>query len=74
MKIQRRYYLVAACFFATFCAYAERVGFSIAYTRMAKDAGVDDALKGRVLSAFYAGYGLSQATPEEQSMLRRLCR
>ena len=38
----------------------ERVGFSIAYTAMAKQAGASEALKGSVLSAFYWGYGLSQ--------------
>jgi ACS family sodium-dependent inorganic phosphate cotransporter len=42
-------------------AYCERVGFSIAYTAMAKAAGVSEARKGSVLSAFYWGYGLSQA-------------
>ena len=53
--------ILVACFLATFVAYVERVGFSIAYTAMAKDAAVDDAAKGTVLSAFFWGYGLSQA-------------
>ena len=56
-----RHVIVFACFLATFCAYVERVGFSIAYTRMAKEAQLDEAVKGRVLSTFYWGYALSQA-------------
>ena len=53
--------ILVACFLATFVAYVERVGFSIAYTVMAKEAAVSDAVKGTVLSAFFWGYGLSQA-------------
>jgi len=53
--------ILVACFLAAFVAYVERVGFSIAYTEMAKVAAVDDAVKGTVLSAFFWGYGLSQA-------------
>ena len=59
-KFEPRYRIVLACFLATFTAYVERVGFSIAFTTMAKDEGVDEALKGTVLSAFYWGYGVSQ--------------
>lgn len=59
-RFEPRYQIVLACFFATFTAYVERVGFSIAFTAMAKDAGVDEAVKGTVLSAFYWGYGVSQ--------------
>ena len=55
-----RYQIVLACFLATLTAYVERTGFSIAYTAMAKDSAVDEALKGTILSAFYWGYGLSQ--------------
>ncbi|GMH45831.1 hypothetical protein BSKO_13794 [Bryopsis sp. KO-2023] len=55
-----RYRIVAACFLATFCAYVERVGFSIAFTAMAKEGGLDEGVKGTVLSAFYWGYGVSQ--------------
>ena len=40
----------------------ERVGFSIAFTEMAKQAGTSEAVKGAVLSAFYWGYSLSQVT------------
>ncbi len=45
---------------ATFTAYVERVGFSIAFTGMSQVAQLDEAAKGTVLSAFYWGYGLSQ--------------
>ena len=57
---QPRFQIVLACFLATLCAYVERVGFSIAYTAMAKDAGLGEAEEGTVLSAFYWGYGVSQ--------------
>ena len=56
----RRHAVTLACFLATLSAYVERVGFSIAYTAMAKVASVDEATKGTVLSAFYWGYGVSQ--------------
>ncbi|GBF98302.1 anion transporter-like [Raphidocelis subcapitata] len=59
-RVAPRYLIVAACFLATFVAYVERVGFSIAFTEMAKAAGAGEALKGEVLSAFYWGYGVSQ--------------
>lgn len=55
-----RHQITALCFAATFVAYMERVGFSIAYTAMARQAGISEAVKGSVLSAFYWGYGLSQ--------------
>ena len=38
--LQARHQIVLACFLATFTAYVERVGFSIAYTAMAKEAKV----------------------------------
>lgn len=38
----------------------ERVGFSIAFTEMAKEAGTSEAVKGAVMSAFYWGYAFSQ--------------
>jgi ACS family sodium-dependent inorganic phosphate cotransporter len=50
------------CLLATFTAYVERVGFSIAYTAMAKKADISEAVKGTVLSAFYWGYGISQVS------------
>lgn len=52
--------IVLACFSATLTAYVERVGFSIAFTTMAKQANLDEHVKGNVLSAFYWGYGVSQ--------------
>ncbi|WIA29477.1 hypothetical protein OEZ86_011978 [Tetradesmus obliquus] len=52
--------IVLACFSATLTAYVERVGFSIAFTAMAKEANLDEQVKGNVLSAFYWGYGVSQ--------------
>ncbi|KAG2423950.1 hypothetical protein HXX76_014891 [Chlamydomonas incerta] len=59
-RIEPRYVIVLATFLATFTAYVERVGFSIAFTDLAKEAGVDESVKGAVLSAFYWGYALSQ--------------
>jgi hypothetical protein len=59
-QLAERYRIVAACFLATFVAYVERVGFSIAFTEIAKGAGAGESLKGAVLSAFYWGYGVSQ--------------
>ena len=59
-KIEPRYQIVFACFLATFTAYVERVGFSIAFTTLAKEAGLDEGTKGTVLSAFYWGYAVSQ--------------
>lgn len=65
--MEPRYQIVIFCFFATFTAYVERVGFSIAYTEMAKAADIDEAVKGGVLSAFFWGYGLSQVCPVHTS-------
>ena len=59
-RFEPRFQVVIACFLATLTMYFERVGFSIAYTAMAKEAAVDEAVKGTVLSAFYWGYGVSQ--------------
>ena len=58
--MEPKYAFIVACFLATFVAYVERVGFSIAYTEMAKLATVDEAVKGTVLSAFFWGYAISQ--------------
>ncbi|KAL3151824.1 hypothetical protein ABBQ38_012791 [Trebouxia sp. C0009 RCD-2024] len=58
--LEPRHLIVLACFLATLSAYVERVGFSIAYTAMAKVDNVDEATKGTVLSAFYWGYGVAQ--------------
>lgn len=54
--------MVVCCFLATFTAYVERVGFSIAFTAMSKQAQLDEHVKGNVLSAFYWGYGVSQVS------------
>ena len=58
--IEARHVIVATSFLATFVMYAERVGFSIAFTAMAKSASLDESVKGKVLSAFYWGYAISQ--------------
>lgn len=63
INIPPRYRMVFVCFLATFTAYVERVGFSIAFTAMAKEANLDESVKGTVLSAFYWGYALSQVSP-----------
>lgn len=60
LAAEPRYVLVAAMFLATFAAYVERIGFSIAFTDLARGGGVDEGRKGAVLSAFYWGYALSQ--------------
>lgn len=52
--------IIAACFLATFIAYVERTGFSVAYTAAAKDHAVSEATKGTVLSSFFWGYAVSQ--------------
>ena len=52
--------VVLACFLATFTMYMERVGFSIAFAAMAKQAQVQEARMGQILSAFYWGYACSQ--------------
>ena len=59
-KLEPRYQIVLACFLATFSAYVERVGFSIAFTKIAEEGGLHEGTKGTVLSAFYWGYAVSQ--------------
>lgn len=54
--------IIAACFLATFIAYVERTGFSVAYTAAAKEHAVSEAVKGTVLSSFFWGYAVSQAS------------
>lgn len=61
---QPRHRIVLTCFLATLIAYVERTGFSISYTLLAKAAGVDEAVKGTIMSAFYWGYGISQVCPQ----------
>lgn len=69
-----RHQIILLCFLATLVAYVERVGFSIAFTEMAKAAGTSEAVKGAVMSAFYWGYAFSQVLllqhvtlPDEQA-------
>jgi ACS family sodium-dependent inorganic phosphate cotransporter len=77
LPIEARYVIVLACFLATFTAYVERVGFSIAFTAMARTAQVPESVKGTVLSAFYWGYGVSQVlqarAPSAASVNQHTC-
>ena len=57
-----RHQVTLLCFLATLVAYMERVGFSIAFTEMARTAGTSEAVKGAVMSAFYWGYAFSQVS------------
>jgi len=59
-RVEPRHIIVLACFLATLVMYMERVGFSIAFTELAKSAELDESMKGTVLSAFFWGYALSQ--------------
>lgn len=59
-RLESRYQIVFACFLATFTAYVERVGFSLAFTSLAKEAEIGEGTKGTVLSAFFWGYAVSQ--------------
>lgn len=59
-RAEPRHVIIALCFLATFTAYVERVGFSIAFTALAKQRGFDEQVKGAVMSSFYWGYGASQ--------------
>ena len=54
--------IIFTCFLATFIAYVERVGFSIAFTAISQQHDISKAALGGVLSAFYWGYGLSQVS------------
>lgn len=60
VRIPQRYVTVLLTFVCTCVCYIERVGFSVAYTAAANEAGVGEALKGQVLSTFFYGYALSQ--------------
>lgn len=60
LRLEPRFHVVLACFLAALVAYVERVGFSIAFTAMCNQAGVEEGHKGVVLSAFYWGYAVSQ--------------
>lgn len=52
--------IVFLTFICTCVCYIERVGFSIAYTAAADAAGVNQSIKGTILSTFYYGYACSQ--------------
>eukprot|EP00268_Persea_americana_P011746 TRINITY_DN14946_c0_g1_i2.p1 TRINITY_DN14946_c0_g1~~TRINITY_DN14946_c0_g1_i2.p1 ORF type:complete len:449 (-),score=66.52 TRINITY_DN14946_c0_g1_i2:718-2064(-) len=60
MKFPTRYVIVLLTFLCTCVCYIERVGFSIAYTVAADAAGVNQSIKGLILSTFYYGYAVSQ--------------
>ncbi|OMO59100.1 Major facilitator superfamily [Corchorus olitorius] len=60
MNFPKRYLIVILTFFSTSVCYIERVGFSIAYTVAADAAGISEASKGLLLSAFFWGYACSQ--------------
>lgn len=60
MKVPKHYMVVILTFISTFVCYVERVGFSIAYTAAADAAGVNQSVKGSILSSFYYGYACSQ--------------
>ena len=51
----------------------ERVGFSIAFTEMARAAGTSEAVKGAVMSAFYWGYAFSQVGAHLALSCRLMC-
>jgi hypothetical protein len=50
----------AMCFLVTLLAYVDRVGFSVAFTKLSAAAGQDQTAKGAILSSFYYGYATSQ--------------
>lgn len=55
--------IVAAIFCCTLSSYYERSGFSIAFTELAvagSDESLGQAVKGKVMSAFYSGYAMMQ--------------
>ncbi|ERN12592.1 hypothetical protein AMTRI_Chr01g113530 [Amborella trichopoda] len=56
----KRYGIVLLTFICANICYIERVGFSVAYTKVADAAGVDQSTKGLILSTFFYGYALSQ--------------
>ncbi|XP_024391805.1 probable anion transporter 5 [Physcomitrium patens] len=60
VRIPQRYITVLLTFVCTCVCYIERVGFSVAYTAAANEAGVGEAVKGQILSTFFYGYALSQ--------------
>ena len=57
---QRRYTLIGLCFLAVFICYIDRVNISVVIIPMAKDYNWNPEQQGRVLSAFFVGYILTQ--------------
>jgi ACS family sodium-dependent inorganic phosphate cotransporter len=57
---RHRYTLVLLCFCATFICYIDRTNISVAIIPMAKQFGWGPERQGTVLSAFFAGYLLTQ--------------
>ena len=57
---RKRYTMVALCAFATFICYADRVNISVAIIPMAEDLSWGAETQGRILSAFFVGYFLTQ--------------
>jgi MFS transporter, ACS family, solute carrier family 17 (sodium-dependent inorganic phosphate cotransporter), other len=57
---EKRFFICFLCFLATCCAYIERTGFSVAFTALCKRDSVPESVQGRVMSAFYIGYAISQ--------------
>ncbi|CBJ30956.1 conserved unknown protein [Ectocarpus siliculosus] len=52
--------IVSMIFACTLACYFERMGFSIAFTELAKSASLNEADKGTVMSAFFYGYAVMQ--------------
>ena len=55
LRMPQRYVTVLLTFVCTCVCYIERVGFSVAYSAAANDAGVGEAVKGKILSTFFYG-------------------
>lgn len=57
----RDLHVITGCIFlCTLTCYFERMGFSIAFTELAETEGLKEAVKGRVMSAFFYGYAVMQ--------------
>ena len=57
----RGVHAITGCIFlCTFTNYIERTGFPIAFTELAKAQGLNETVKGTVLSSFYYGYAAMQ--------------
>eukprot|EP00976_Prorocentrum_cordatum_P113320 1195678-Prorocentrum_minimum.AAC.7 len=48
------------CFVGAMVCYLDRVGFPLAYTKMAQEAGINKSTQGMIHSAFYNGYTFTQ--------------